>query len=156
MFRGLSKGDMIGISSQNTAEWTLLGLGCDTQSMTMVPLYDTLGEEGVKFILNQTELTVLFAHPKTLSRYLSYLPVTKSVKLLVKLPSPEDRECTPEETRTAAENQVDLMTWDQFVQTGIDNPVDPNYPTPDDIPTLCYTSGQYNWLYNWLYKGLDD
>ena len=141
MFRGLSKGDMIGISSQNTAEWTLLGLGCDTQSMTLVPLYDTLGEEGVKYILNQTELTVLFAHPKTLKSYLSYLPETKSVKLLVKLPSPEIKECTPEETKAAEEHQVDLVTWDQFVQTGIDNPVDPNFPTPDDVCTLCYTSG---------------
>ena len=143
MTRGLSKGDLIGISSQNTAEWTLLGLGCDTQSITMVPLYDTLGEEGVKFILNQTELTVLFAHPKTLDKCLTYLPEARSVKLVVKLPSPETRDCTPEETRAAAENQVDLMSWDQFVQTGIDNLVDPNYPTPDDIATLCYTSGQF-------------
>ena len=29
--QGLKKGDMVGISSQNTAEWTLLSLGCDTQ-----------------------------------------------------------------------------------------------------------------------------
>jgi len=141
IFRGLSKGGMVGISSQNTPEWTLLGLGGDTQSMTMVPLYDTLGEEGVKYILNQTELTVLFAHPKTLKSYLSYLPDTKSVKLLVKLPSHEIKECTPEEMKAAEDHGVDLVTWDQFLQTGKDNPVAPNFPTPDDICTLCYTSG---------------
>lgn len=141
IFRGLEKGGMVGISSQNTAEWSLLSLGCDVQSMTMVPLYDTLGEEGVKYILNQCELTVLFAHPKTLKSYLAYLPETKSVKLLVKLPSPDIKECTPEELKAAEENGVDLVTWDQFVQTGKDNPVEPNLPTPDDVCTLCYTSG---------------
>ncbi|KAL5257674.1 hypothetical protein ACHWQZ_G012558 [Mnemiopsis leidyi] len=140
-FRGLKKGDMVGISSQNTAEWTLVGLGCDVQSFTMVPLYDTLGEEGVKYILNQTELTVLFAHPKTLKSYLAYLPETKAVKLLVKLPSPDVKDCTPEELKAAEEHNVDLVTWEQFIQTGIDNPVEPNFPTPDDVVTLCYTSG---------------
>lgn len=143
VFRGLGKGSMVGISSQNTAEWTLLGLGCDIQSITMVPLYDTLGEEGVKYILNQTELTVLFAHPKTLKSYLSYLPETESVKLLVKLPSMDSRECTAEEIATAESRGVDLVTWEQFIQTGKDNPAEPNLPTPEDIITLCYTSGQW-------------
>lgn len=138
---GLKKGDMVGISSQNTAEWTLLSLGCDTQSMAMVPLYDTLGEEGVKYILNQTELTVLFAHPKTLPSYLKYLPDTKAVKLLVKLPSGDVSDSTPEEIQSAKDNKVDLMTWAEFVQTGKDNPVSPNFPTPGDVCTLCYTSG---------------
>ena len=36
--RGLIKGDMVGISSQNTTEWCLLALGCDTQ--VCVPLTD--------------------------------------------------------------------------------------------------------------------
>ena len=44
------------------------------QAITLVPLYDTLGEEGVKFILNQTEMTILVVHPKTVAAYLKYLP----------------------------------------------------------------------------------
>ena len=53
------------------------------QSIILVPLYDTLGEEGVKYILNQTNLTVLFAHPKTVNNYVSYLP---EVNVLFKIP----------------------------------------------------------------------
>ena len=109
--------------------------------MILVPLYDTLGEEGVKFILNQTELTVLFCHPKTLKSYLSYLPECSAVKLMVKLPSLDVKDVTSEEREAAAKHDVTLVTWEEFVKRGKDDPKPMVLPAPDDICTLCYTSG---------------
>ena len=43
----------------------------------MCPLYDTLGEEAVKFCLNQTELSILFVNAKTIDTYLGYLSVVQ-------------------------------------------------------------------------------
>ena len=44
----------------------------------MCPLYDTLGEEAVKFCLNQTELSILFVNAKTIETYLGYLSVVRT------------------------------------------------------------------------------
>ena len=50
------------------------------QSITLCPLYDTLGEEAVKFCLNQTELNLLAVHAKGLATYLSYLSEVSVLK----------------------------------------------------------------------------
>ena len=49
--------------------------------MTLCPLYDTLGEEAVKFCVNQTELKVLVTAAKTTAAYLSYLPEVLDVHM---------------------------------------------------------------------------
>ena len=109
--------------------------------MILVPLYDTLGEEGVKFILNQTELPFLFAHPKTLKSYLSYLPECPAVKLMVKIPSLEVQDVTEEERSAAQKHGVELVTWAEFIKRGADDPKPMVLPGPEDTCTLCYTSG---------------
>ena len=65
----------------------------------------------------------------------------QDVTLVVKLPSLDSTSVTEEEKESAAANKVDIMSWDEFVQTGIDNPCEANFPTPSDLCTLCYTSG---------------
>ena len=42
----------------------------------------------------------------------------------------------------AKENNVELITYEEFLQIGKDNPCPPNFPGPDDLCTLCYTSGK--------------
>lgn len=134
--RGFKVKDLVGVSSQNTAEWTILGLACDSQAITLVPLYDTLGEEGVKFILNQTELTILVVHPKTVAAYLKYLPEVPYLKTLVKLGSVSD-----EEKAQAKEYDVEILSWADFEAEAEGKMVEPHPPKPDDICTICYTSG---------------
>lgn len=113
----------------------------------MVPLYDTLGEQGVKYILNQTELRILLAHPATLPNYIKYLPDTPFVKMLVKLPDSAGQDtCSEEEVNAARENEVEIVSWTEFLGSGQLHMCEPNFPTPDDVCTLCYTSGM--WLQN--------
>ncbi|KHJ86825.1 hypothetical protein OESDEN_13414 [Oesophagostomum dentatum] len=52
----LKKGDKIGIYSQNRPEWTITALAAMQQSVTVVPLYDTLGADAAAFIVSQTEI----------------------------------------------------------------------------------------------------
>ena len=42
----------IGIYSQNRVEYVVTELACYSQSMVIVPLYDTLGPEACSFIVN--------------------------------------------------------------------------------------------------------
>lgn len=49
----------IGIQSKNRKEWYISSLANMHQNITSVSLYDTLGVDATKFILNQTELTTM-------------------------------------------------------------------------------------------------
>lgn len=42
---------MIGIFSQNSVEWTVAEQACNGYSMVVVPLYDTLGPQAMKYII---------------------------------------------------------------------------------------------------------
>lgn len=44
----------LGIMSKNNAEWFETQLACMVNSVTIPAFYDTLGQEGCRFILEQT------------------------------------------------------------------------------------------------------
>lgn len=52
--------DRVGLYSVNRAEWMLTSHGADMHTLTIVPLYDTLGPEVVQFITNLVKLKVIF------------------------------------------------------------------------------------------------
>lgn len=47
----------MGIQSKNRAEWSLLNIAGMFQGVTTVAFFDTLGEDAMKFVVNQTQLT---------------------------------------------------------------------------------------------------
>ena len=51
---------MIGIYSKTREEWCLTDIACWFNSITNVPIYDTLGEDNIDFIFGQTEITSVF------------------------------------------------------------------------------------------------
>jgi long-chain acyl-CoA synthetase len=52
--------DMIGVFSKNREEWLLLEYADFLYNFTLVPLYDTLGEDALKLILEQTCIKTIF------------------------------------------------------------------------------------------------
>lgn len=51
----------LGIQSKNREEWNLTNWANMHQCITTVALYDTLGQEAMKFVCNQTEMTTIFS-----------------------------------------------------------------------------------------------
>ena len=51
---------VIGICSINREEWLVTDLACNSIGVTSVPLYETLGDDMLKMILEQTEISTLF------------------------------------------------------------------------------------------------
>jgi long-chain acyl-CoA synthetase len=49
----------IGIQAKNRKEWCLINLGNMRQKITSVALYDTLGKDAMRFIIDQTEMTTI-------------------------------------------------------------------------------------------------
>jgi long-chain acyl-CoA synthetase len=71
---GLQPKSSIGIFSINRAEWLITEQACYANSYVTVPLYDTLGDEAIEHIVNQTEMEcavvslqkVPFSHARSL------------------------------------------------------------------------------------------
>ena len=81
-----------GIQSKNRKEWCIVHLANMHTGSTTIALYDTLGAEQTKFIINQTELTTMtcsFEYVKKLSQ-LKITDQEGKMKTLVNIVSYED------------------------------------------------------------------
>nr|GEW64704.1 long chain acyl-CoA synthetase 6, peroxisomal-like [Tanacetum cinerariifolium] len=101
-----------------------------------VPLYDTLGPDAVKFIVNHAAVQVVFCVPQTLKDLLSYLSEVPSVRLIVVIGASDDQLAS-----FASQTNVDIITYTRLQSQGQEYPKPFCPPKPEDIATICYTSG---------------
>ncbi|XP_024038768.1 long chain acyl-CoA synthetase 7, peroxisomal isoform X2 [Citrus clementina] len=121
LFHGLQKGVRIGLYLINRPEWLIVDHACSAYSYISVPLYDTLGPDAVKYVVNHAEIEAIFCIPQTLNtvvggkdEHLPSLPSTSGVK---------------------------LISYLQLQSQGCSSPQPFCPPKPEDIATICYTSG---------------
>lgn len=103
---------------------------------TSVPLYDTLGVSSIEFIVNQTEMTTIIASADKASILLHMKSTLPTVQNIVVMGTVE--ETLVEEGK---EQGVRIFAWTEVERNGLDRPVPVSPPTPDDVATICYTSG---------------
>ena len=58
---GLARGAKVGIYSMNRPEWTMSALALWSQGLVCVPLYDSVGSDAVRYIVNHASLPLVFA-----------------------------------------------------------------------------------------------
>ncbi|WOL16180.1 long chain acyl-CoA synthetase 6, peroxisomal-like isoform X1 [Canna indica] len=132
---GIPKGATIGLYFINRPEWTIVDHACSAYSYISVPLYDTLGPDAVQFIVNHATVQVVFCLPETLNTILSLLSQIPSVRLIVVVGSFD------ENISLLSSSEVQIVTYAKLFNQGYANlqPFCP--PKPEDIATICYTSG---------------
>eukprot|EP00831_Metopus_contortus_P073108 TRINITY_DN66685_c0_g1_i2.p1 TRINITY_DN66685_c0_g1~~TRINITY_DN66685_c0_g1_i2.p1 ORF type:complete len:180 (-),score=30.30 TRINITY_DN66685_c0_g1_i2:69-608(-) len=64
----------IGIYSKTREEWLMTDIACWMISATSVPLYDTLGEDSIDWIFEQTSLCLLYTSPSPRDLSTSRMP----------------------------------------------------------------------------------
>jgi long-chain acyl-CoA synthetase len=96
---GLKKGDALGLISPNQAEWLIADIAGTTQGFITVPLYDTLGPDAVRYIINHAQVRAVVA---------SFAQAGKVEKLRVsgECPSLEYVILMDDNLRTAEQQQV--------------------------------------------------
>lgn len=139
----------IAIQSKNRKEWNLTNLANMHQKITTVSLYDTLGVEATKFILNQTELITIVVANDYISKLCklkiedakSETPQAFRLKFIVAY---EDR-ITDEERELAKTAEIELYTLDGVVAIGKEQAAQgrriTREATPDTVYMFSYTSG---------------
>nr|GMD08698.1 long chain acyl-CoA synthetase 2 [Ipomoea batatas] len=70
---GVNPGEKCGIYGSNSPEWIMAMEACNSQAISYVPLYDTLGANAVEFIINHAELSIAFVQENKIPAVLTCL-----------------------------------------------------------------------------------
>ncbi|KAJ9550522.1 hypothetical protein OSB04_014567 [Centaurea solstitialis] len=133
---GSGLGSCVGLYFNNRPEWVIADHACSAYSYISVPLYDTLGPDAVKFVVNHAAVQVIFCVPQTLKNLLRFLPEIPSVHLIVVVGARDDQMASlPPQTN------VEIVTYTNLQIQGRNYPKSFCPPKPEDIATICYTSG---------------
>ncbi|XP_039000407.1 long chain acyl-CoA synthetase 6, peroxisomal-like isoform X2 [Hibiscus syriacus] len=133
---GILKGSCVGLYFINRPEWLIVDHACAAYSLISVPLYDTLGPDSVKYIINHADLKAVFCMPQTLNSLLSILSEIPSLRLIVVVGGMEN-----EVPSLPSSTSIQVVTYSQLLSQGHSNLRPFCQPKPDDIATICYTSG---------------
>ena len=128
----------VGIHSKNTTHWILLDIANMLFGYTTMPLYDTLGEEAVDFMLQDTETTTLFISADQIKKHAKRIKsgAAPHLKNLVIMD-----EAVLDEDDLKDLQGISWYKWSQLLEEGHKN-IRP-YPkvVPQDVLCFSYTSG---------------
>jgi len=134
---GYRKGDFIGISAVNRPEWVLVDQGAVMYSMVLVPLYVTLGLEGLGHILSQTEVSILFSDSVNLKSILDAIQDTEHVQTIITLDKVSDEDILGRANKLG----IRILDFMELLEIGKQHNHKKILPVPDDLAVICYTSG---------------
>jgi len=122
---GVSRGDKVGIISNNRIEWAVLAYASYGLGAAFVPMYESQLEKDWEFVVRDSELKVLFVatsaiYEKT-KRFPAKVPTLKHVALLA--------DDGPE------------PTYKGLLKKGSESPVPTLHPEASEMAALIYTSG---------------
>lgn len=127
---GIGKHDRVANMSPNRPEWNFVDFAILQIDATHVPLYPTLAENDLKFILNDAEVKILFVANQELfdkvQRVRSEIPSLTSVYTYDDVVGANSWEQVKQLGQKG--DRSILKEWNEMV-------------TPDDLVTLIYTSG---------------
>eukprot|EP00826_Nyctotherus_ovalis_P056084 TRINITY_DN750_c0_g2_i6.p1 TRINITY_DN750_c0_g2~~TRINITY_DN750_c0_g2_i6.p1 ORF type:complete len:586 (+),score=120.93 TRINITY_DN750_c0_g2_i6:538-2295(+) len=138
MYKG-SELKLVGIYSRTREEWLLTDFACWMSSITNVPLYDTLGEESICWIFEQTLLSTIFLSSDGIPK-LANIAKKGGIKTLKNVVCFD--EVIPEVKQIADEVGIKILNFADLIALGKENYTLPlNFCTGETIATICYTSG---------------
>lgn len=133
---------VLGLYSRNCMEWVLAEHACFAVHGVTAPLYDTLGPDTVQFVLTQTSAKSVLATRRELGRlcqakqsgkceYFTHVILVDGV--------------TPQAAQHAQDAGLQIISFAKVEALGAECIATTGHqhqpPSPNDIATLCYTSG---------------
>ncbi|MBN3315417.1 ACSL6 ligase, partial [Atractosteus spatula] len=129
----------IGVFAQNRPEWIISELACYTYSMVVVPLYDTLGPDAIRYIINTAEIsTVICDKPEKAQVLLGNVErkETPGLKTVIVM-DPFDSSLVERGVGCG----VHIQSIKEVETSGRAHHRVPLPPQPDDLSIVCFTSG---------------
>ncbi|NXH92022.1 ACSL1 ligase, partial [Edolisoma coerulescens] len=129
----------IGIFSQNRPEWVIIEQGCYAFSMVVVPLYDTLGDEAITYIVNKADLSLVFCDKPDKAKLLltsvekGETPILNTIVIMESFGADlveRGKKCG-----------VEIFSMREIEELGRAHRQKPMPPKPEDLAVICFTSG---------------
>ncbi|OZJ05432.1 hypothetical protein BZG36_01610 [Bifiguratus adelaidae] len=134
---GLAYQESVGFYAVNRKEWTMGELACYAYGNIIVALYDTLGVEAFRFIVNQTSMKFVLCSADKLDRILSIREEIPSIKTVICMD--EGVDVSIKERAKAAD--IAIYTFVEVENMGKSIDIKSGLAKGTDIATICYTSG---------------
>ena len=127
--KGIKKGDRVALMSGNRPEWNFIDFACNQLGVATVPLYPTLSNQDLIYILNDAEAKLLFVSNEDLAKKAEHALQENNLQLeMFTFDDISGRKNFNEVIELGKQNNVDLTSYREAVQL-------------DDLLTLIYTSG---------------
>ncbi|KXZ49465.1 hypothetical protein GPECTOR_21g691 [Gonium pectorale] len=134
---GVKPSQRVGIFGANSPEWMTAMQACNRISAHCVPLYDSLGENAIEYIVNHSEAVAAFTSTEKLPALVKALPKTKeTLKVVVYWGAGNEAA-----VKTATELGYTVHSLSALMELGAKQPAEAVAPKPDDLCTIMYTSG---------------
>lgn len=137
--------NLVSVWSKNTPEYFIFDCACSLFGFTSVPIYDTLGQEAIEFMMKQTNLTTCFLSTPQIAGIVKLVENNQkhNLKNLVIM---DDSALTSAQTKSLDELASHGMSYRKFsdLLIGYDHFKTTKIKldtTIDDIYVISYTSG---------------
>lgn len=140
----------LGIWGKNKREWVIADSAAHGIGATVVTFYDTLGDETVEYILDQTKLTTLLVEETKFKMLEKILKSKKYGNLqniiflrsnLHKVRNLAEEEMNEEKINKIKEHNINVYHFDDILNAGLDETIQICPANGQTIATFCYTSG---------------
>ncbi|CAF2372623.1 unnamed protein product [Rotaria sp. Silwood2] len=132
-----SSDTLYGIYASTSVNYALCLYAAWPYSMVPIGIYDSLGRDGVKFIISQSAVELIFADDlQRVKSLIEWKDETVALKTIVCFIEPTD-----DLKKLAEEKHLNLLTLDKLREIGRNNPVELVPPKPTDTAVIMYTSG---------------
>ena len=132
----------VAIYSRNREEWIFTDIACWMANIANVPLYDALGEESISWIMEQTQFSTVFMSSEGIPKLIEMMKKgeLKTLKNIISFDQVNEEICAK-----AKEVGFTILYFQDLIKIGKENSeIVLNNCCPDDIMTICYTSGTTN------------
>ncbi|XP_045767998.1 long-chain-fatty-acid--CoA ligase 4 isoform X1 [Maniola jurtina] len=122
--------------AETRAEWMLAAHGCFTQSIPVVTIYATLGDEAIAHGINETEVSTVITTHELLPKFKKILARTPRVDTIIFM---EDQlKDTP---RDGFKEGIRIVAYKEVLEMGKQSKIEAVPPSPSDTAIIMYTSG---------------
>ncbi|KAG5878700.1 hypothetical protein JTB14_036607 [Gonioctena quinquepunctata] len=130
----------IAILAETRTEWMIAAHGLFKQSIPLVTVYVTLGDDAIAHAFNETEVTTVITSFSLLSRFHNILKLAPGIETIVYMKDQLKHNEEPEVTDKFKE-KVKIISFDDVIDQGAKSEVVDQPPTPNDTAIIMYTSG---------------
>lgn len=137
---GVQPKDHVGVIGANSPEWMMTVQALNRMNGVCVPLYDTLGEQAVEYVLTHASIKLIMAQASKLP-VIARLLGNGGAKGVVTAGIVYWGDAPQDALQLLASAGVNAISWDQLVAKGKLAPVPAESASIDDMCTIMYTSG---------------